>query len=468
MLPLNEHLTLVLWILVGVASVGLAVLSISLEENLRYMVRRVVPAERRKGGRPPTPKSRALWTLFAGMAAFVVIGTAVASSASGSDREEEQRARDLVAADVREGLRRVDTQYGLLDELVSRELCEARERKRCGQPGRNGSGVFLAALGYQKMLAANEVAMLREQIRQLALPAALPAQAAPALLRSGADAERIRAYYTRLEEVTESWENLAETFAHIATVGIPDEGSADHYRRRIAWRWDQVRNRSEAAYAAGTVVLASLSRQGGDESLRLVMHNLVPAPAEKGGRGRPSRAEQLEAEKEALHARGESLLLEADSMVQALLQVRNTDGWAEVVGKALSLRNFGRTNEAVAAFVRYGEMFSAGDPTAPQYSRTAQAFTRAFTALGGQPGMYVYDLSTDGSAWAGGVRVGDIIMDVNGRPTRNAQEFAATQEGMAAGTAVILSVLRLSGGGSFTRLKLQAVRAPMGVNVMPI
>ena len=58
--------------------------------------------------------------------------------------------------------------------------------------------------------------------------------------------------------------------------------------------------------------------------------------------------------------------LERYKEINELLKTEPTDSWNEVVVKAISLRQLGRITEAVAAFSRYGEMFSKTDPTASQ------------------------------------------------------------------------------------------------------
>lgn len=89
------------------------------------------------------------------------------------------------------------------------------------------------------------------------------------------------------------------------------------------------------------------------------------------------------------------------------LTIQPTDTQEDVVKKARSLRELGRLDEAVAAFARYGEMFSA-DPTSAQYAQVAQAFTRQIGELGVGGGVYIYGIAEGSVAQAAGLEVGDM------------------------------------------------------------
>jgi Na+-transporting methylmalonyl-CoA/oxaloacetate decarboxylase gamma subunit len=68
------------WILVGLATIALTILTIVLEKNLAYWIRRLIPQLRKRGGRPPSSKPIIVWVMFWLMVFIVIMGTAVASS----------------------------------------------------------------------------------------------------------------------------------------------------------------------------------------------------------------------------------------------------------------------------------------------------------------------------------------------------------------------------------------------------
>lgn len=94
---ITSNLRLFIWILVGIATISLAVLGYGLHPNLWYMVNRVVPAERRKGGRRPGPKSPLIWALFSIAALVFVIGTAVGIMATEVQPDEPKQSESFAA-----------------------------------------------------------------------------------------------------------------------------------------------------------------------------------------------------------------------------------------------------------------------------------------------------------------------------------------------------------------------------------
>lgn len=117
--------------------------------------------------------------------------------------------------------------------------------------------------------------------------------------------------------------------------------------------------------------------------------------------------------------------LDRYSRLNDMLRINPTDTWNEVVGKAISLRHLGRTADAVAAFSRYGEMFSATDKTAKNYVHIAQQFTLQMRDLGLEGGVYLYALSDDGPAKMVGLEIGDIVITYGDRTIRNMEEIGS-------------------------------------------
>jgi tetratricopeptide (TPR) repeat protein len=149
-----------------------------------------------------------------------------------------------------------------------------------------------------------------------------------------------------------------------------------------------------------------------------------------------------------------------------LLAIQPGDTWEVVVGKAISARQLGKIDAAIAAFARYGEMFKASDPSAEQYSQVAQEFTRQIRSLNVKGGVYIHQLVPNGSAAQGRLAIGDIIIQYNGRPVSTMPEFIAVRDRVPQGKMLEVVYLRLE-GKQFRRYT-QMVNNPMGAGLMPI
>lgn len=148
-----------------------------------------------------------------------------------------------------------------------------------------------------------------------------------------------------------------------------------------------------------------------------------------------------------------------------LLAIQPTDPWNVVVGKAISSRQLGRIDEAIAAFARYGEMFRT-DPTAAQYSRIAQELTRQMRSLNLKGGVYIHQIAAGGSAAQKGLAVGDIVISYNGQPISNMPEFVAARDRAPKDKPLEVTYLRLE-GKQFRRYTA-IMNHPMGAGLMPI
>lgn len=152
--------------------------------------------------------------------------------------------------------------------------------------------------------------------------------------------------------------------------------------------------------------------------------------------------------------------------VTKLLAIQPTDSWNVVVGKAISSRQLGRIDEAIASFARYGEMFKATDPTAKQYSRVAQAFIQQMRSLNVKGGVYIYQLVVGSAAAQKGLAVGDIIVSLNGQPISTMTEFVAVRDRATKNKPLEIDYLRLE-GKQFRRYSA-TVNNQMGAALMPI
>ena len=112
-------------------------------------------------------------------------------------------------------------------------------------------------------------------------------------------------------------------------------------------------------------------------------------------------------------------------------------------------------------------MFKATDPTAVQYSRTAQQFTRQLTNLRLEGGVYIYELIAGGAAAQAGLAVGDIVIEYNGQTIKNMKDLTAVRDSTPKSQLLKVVYLRLESDGQFSRYTA-TVTHPMGAGFMPI
>jgi len=79
--PLSPEFRTIIWVVVGIATLMFAPISLILEANLMFLVRKLLPQLRKEGGRPPAKKPFIVWFLFSVSVFIMIAGTAIASSA---------------------------------------------------------------------------------------------------------------------------------------------------------------------------------------------------------------------------------------------------------------------------------------------------------------------------------------------------------------------------------------------------
>ena len=126
-----------------------------------------------------------------------------------------------------------------------------------------------------------------------------------------------------------------------------------------------------------------------------------------------------------------------------------------------------RIDEAVAAFVRYGEMFGA-DPSTAQYTEVAQAFTRQMNGLGLTGGAYVFGVADGSTAQSAGIAIGDILTAYNGQAIVDADKATQTIKSTPEGIDVSVEWLHLEASGRLTRQQARVSSGKLGVAMMLI
>lgn len=81
MFPINDLQRTIVWIITGVASLLVVLISLIIERNIAYFIKGLFPKLRSSRGKSPAAKPRILWLVYAISALVVIVGTAIASSA---------------------------------------------------------------------------------------------------------------------------------------------------------------------------------------------------------------------------------------------------------------------------------------------------------------------------------------------------------------------------------------------------
>lgn len=83
--PISDTLRAFIWIITGIATVIVAILSVYLESNIRYLLRQMFSQTR--GGQRPTDRSRIVWFIYWFSVMTLIIGTSFASSAPSDEMD---------------------------------------------------------------------------------------------------------------------------------------------------------------------------------------------------------------------------------------------------------------------------------------------------------------------------------------------------------------------------------------------
>lgn len=151
------------------------------------------------------------------------------------------------------------------------------------------------------------------------------------------------------------------------------------------------------------------------------------------------------------------------------LKINQTDTWSEVIGKAISLRELGRIPDAMMTFQQYERMFSSIDPGAKSYAGTAKAFTQQMKSLKVRGGIYLYQILDGAAAQEASLKVGDIIIEYDGKAIAKMDSLLAGLNNSHEDKANRITYLRFHPEtGHFTRHIGVIKGGPFGAGFMPI
>ncbi len=386
------------------------------------------------------------------------------------------QARRLLVNEVLANILSIDTRLEFVKTSLSRDkfsqkLDQVREKVA---PALNQ----VAITGYRQLIAAQEVASLRQALNSRPLRLEFGPSLIQVLIESGGDPGPIRFFYDQLAQVQDASESLLNVLSTVATDNPNSEQSFIYYKKQVALAVDVLQNRSTIAYLAGLKILSGYENVvASNLTARLTNlkhlspNHLIHETEITQHLGLCLReAKNLYLKRAELLTSSQQILeqkLEEYEAINNELVIGSDDPWNIVIAKAISLRQLGRTSESIAAFARYGEMFSTSDSTASRYSRIAQQFTLQLKKLKVEDGVYTFEVVEESAASHAGLSEGDII-EFAGQEIRNMDDLVSVLEKFGPESNIKLIYLRMKTDGSFSTDRTNISELPLGASLMPI
>ncbi len=383
-------------------------------------------------------------TLF--VVLFVVATTTIRSFGN-SQFPQTNRA---IVVDTFINLSSLDTQLGLIDTTMS--MWATPE----------------AATSHRELIGKAQIANLQQGIAMHPLHPDMGATFVQNLIASGADPTSVQRFYESLQTAQTYTENLIQTVNNLAEQKPDQPAWISLYTRQadLDHRW--VRYNATVANLNGQLLLRNLGYSEADATAKLSLLLKLEPRTFLSVDAIVVRLRDLSSVRNGLIDEGKTLVNEAQKLVAGDLVINANDTWDQVVGKAIVLRNRGEINAAVAAFAQYGTMFSATDPTAAQYSTTAQTFTQQSVTLGVKAGQYIFNVYPDGRGKAAGLQVGDMLITLNQTVVADSAGYEAALNALPANQPFTATFLRLGADDSFQRMTITINQLPIGIDTMPI
>lgn len=386
-----------------------------------------------------------------------------------------EQAKSLIAEEVFTNISNIDARLSYVRTALEDDNFEQHLRDVRNQVAPSANDIFNP--GYNRLMRQQEISSLRGAFASRPLYE-VREPLIQVLIEGNADAERVRAFYSSLTEVQDVSESLLQELSTAAAQTSTNLNATTHYKKRVKLAVKRLLNRSEIAYLTGLMLIDSLKIPLPNAQERLSsLQNLEPhqiisrREATQLLATQLKDAEHLVAERAVIVEEAKNLrdtALDEYEKLNKRLVIQTSDPWNVVVGKAISLRQLGRTTEAVAAFSRYADMFSEKDPTAKQYSRTAQQFSIQLDKLDISGGVYLYNVVQSGVADRAGLKVGDIIIGYENRTIANMDDIMTALRDSSVGNLIRLTYLRMSDAGVFQRQTVTINSGSLGVGMMPI
>jgi hypothetical protein len=383
-----------------------------------------------------------------------------------NDPKKIEQAKRLLASEIFTNINYIDNRLGfvagsLLDGKIEGDLTEIQ--------GKIATLIQdSSSVSYRRLIAQDQVASLRQAFNSRPLRIESGASLIQVLVDGEVNPDKVNTFYNQLTEVQDASESLIADLSEIAASTNIKSQEAKYDQHKLALAIAKLRNRSIIAYLNGITALKSLDTSSSNIQDKLsTLEYLEPKHQIEQSKVNDLLKEQLK-EATLLASEREKLLGESQTALDNLLTIQDSDTWNVVVGKAISLRKRGQIEDAVNAFKRYGEMFSASDPTAEQYSRIAQQFTQQAEELNLEGGVYIYKVLEGDIAAQVGLAVGDIIIGYGSETIATVDDYTSAVESVSEGESVKITYLRIQEDGQLHQKNIVVPKGAIGAGLMPI
>ena len=408
-----------------------------------------------------------------------ILNTGCLNINQGDSPEEKQKkieqAKRIIASEVLNNISNVNARLGYLETSLTDDNFDEKLkdiRKRVAPASEEDFSEV-----YDKILGQQQVSSLRSVFSSNPLNTQY-GEALIKILQDGkVNPEPVRAFYNNIIEVQYTSESLLNALSEGESKGSENQKIIAYYERSTNLEIERLKNRSQIAHLSGLLVLNRLNIKLKNIDTELATFEYLEprklintSQLEKLLTQRTQEAGKLLKERIALVEETKELrdkMLEDYGKISKKLEINPSDPWNVVVAKAIILRRFGRTVESVSAFARYRDMFAATDPTAEQYSHTAQQFTTRIKALGVKGGIYIFKLVNGGAASKANLAIGDIVVNYNGQTIEKMNDLVSVRENAPENVPLKITYLRMDKEGRFTH-HTATVKNPMGAGFKPI
>uniref|UniRef100_UPI0040571D5C PDZ domain-containing protein n=1 Tax=Candidatus Electronema sp. TaxID=2698783 RepID=UPI0040571D5C len=378
-------------------------------------------------------------------------------------KNKAEKAKQLITSEIIFNIKNLDTRLGFAEHSLSLDNTD-NVKDRFDETRKKVAPAIesVAKENYGKLMSQQQAASLRATFNSYPLRTDLESSLVQVLVDGNVSHDRINAFYKDLREAQHQSEAMLETIGDIALASSGNKDTVAYQKRKIIFAKNMLKNRSQSAYLSGWIVLKNLeapSSQLNDTIivLQYLKPNRILSNSEITQLINESivEAEQLLVERKYLVAEAKRITesaLTAMADLEEKLKIQPTDTWNQVTGKAKTLRQLGRITDAVAVFSRYGEMFSDKDPSAKQYAKTAQLFTTQIADLKLDGGIYIYEISKNSIAEKAGFKIGDIIIDYNGKITNEMDDLITALKNSPKDEMVRITFLRIDDNGAWIQV----------------
>lgn len=395
-------------------------------------------------------RGRKRWLAAAAIGALILVGGGL-FVIDAQDRAARRKAHDYTVAQALTAVERLEDRLDVIDVAMADFFTplEVPELKGVAEWSFRGA----------RRRVAKEIAnQMRQKLNGLPLPLSGEGEARRLYTEADADPAQVEAFYQALHEAQDGAESLFTALDTAASDACADAPGADLYREeRVKLQMRALLLDSKEAYHRALDLLRGVGAEPERMAPTLARLRLLE----------PNEPPQTDAEAQALQRRmleereglvadlammrqigrqvGEACQKGLVAQVEDDLTVKPDDPPHVILGKARSLRQFGRPQDAVRAFEQFAERFPDLFPEGMDaYLQAAKDFTRDVVDPESSGGLYVAQVDPGGAAEEAGLRVGDIILAINGQPVPSTDLYLKILADTPEGGRIALQIVRRS------------------------